>query len=395
MPESGLMLLVDSHHSTILSSNPSECMLEWIIAAYSSTSYRYPISLAVVVDIGTKSDSEVVGSIISAIREIISHMKASDHLVLLIPEDRGEQIQSATLNHMPAKDNIEIILDKNNDLASMWQQAITNMEYKKASHLIRHVLIISNGHASIIPGRLRIAQSRRDIPGRRDIYTSVIAVGKQSDDILLESFASENEGRYYYANDFAELIIRIREESIRLFSLIAHHARLEVESPEDVGIRIIGVTKSSNIRTSTSIDIGHVCAGEKRSIFMRVALPVSAPGTKITLRGIVSTDANELAASEQVLIYQSPHQIYKRVENHEVLRRASIIENVTVASHLLCLRQDERTEKAGSLLWNSLIALPDMQAIFTKAGLTDYAFTDEHIRRQALAACHRLRVLGP
>lgn len=198
--------------------------------------------------------------------------------------------------------------------------AIASAGSAPATHPVRRVVLISDGHANIgpsDPGTLGILAAQGT---ERAVQVSAIGVGLDYDENTLGSLAVQSSGRLYHLEQPFQLASILESEVRLLASTIATDAVIEIVPAPGVTI-LEGVSRGAEVvRGRLRVPLGSVFAGQRRDVLFKARVDTSAPGARALatanlvfrapgsdaprtqsapLRYAVTADARAAARSEQ------------------------------------------------------------------------------------------------
>lgn len=149
-----------------------------------------------------------------------------------------------------------------------------------ATHPVRRVVLISDGHANVGPSD---PNSLGDLAANGTEYSvqiSGIGVGLGYDEITLGALAVRSSGRLYHLEAAHQMAQILEREMQLLATTVATNAVIEIVPAP--GVRILdGVTTGASVVNGRlRIPLGSVFAGQKREVLFRAQVDTSRPGSR-------------------------------------------------------------------------------------------------------------------
>jgi Ca-activated chloride channel family protein len=149
-----------------------------------------------------------------------------------------------------------------------------------ATHSVRRLVLISDGHANIGPSDTASMQNLAANGTEWGIQVSAIGVGLDYDERLLAVLAVQSSGRVYHLQHPAQMAEILREELQLLAQTIGTDAVVEIapaSGVEFLGVESLGATlEEGRVR----VPIGALHAGQRREILVRARIDTSAVGAR-------------------------------------------------------------------------------------------------------------------
>lgn len=158
------------------------------------------------------------------------------------------------------------------------QTGITRAAQAPASHAVRRVVLISDGHANIGPSD---AMSLGTLAGNGTEYAvqiSAIGVGLDYDENTLGALAVQSSGRLYHLERPAQMA-RILEQEINLLAnTVATNAYIEIVPAPGVTI-LEGLSQGATLNQGRlRVPVGSVFAGQRRDVLFRARVNTQRAG---------------------------------------------------------------------------------------------------------------------
>jgi len=149
-----------------------------------------------------------------------------------------------------------------------------------ASHPIRRLVVISDGHANIGPSDPASLGQLAAHGTEWGAQVSAIGVGLDYDERTLSAMAVRSSGRLYHLEHPAQMAVILEQELELLANTIATNAWIEFVPADDVEILDV-VSMGGRIENGrVRVDLGSLHAGQSREILMRARVPTSGTGTR-------------------------------------------------------------------------------------------------------------------
>jgi Ca-activated chloride channel family protein len=151
-----------------------------------------------------------------------------------------------------------------------------------ATHVIRRVVVISDGKATVGPSDPNSIGQLAEVGVSRGVQVSSIGVGLDYDESALNALAMRSSGRLYHLTDSSELGAIVEREVALLDKTLATDAVVELVAAPGVSLRgVSGGNGAWNGGTTLRVPLGALFAGQTRELAVRAFVSASEePGSR-------------------------------------------------------------------------------------------------------------------
>ena len=182
---------------------------------------------------------------------------------------------------------------------------INRISEAPATHPVRRVILISDGHANIGPSDPNTLGNLAARGTEYGMQVTAIGVGLDYDETTLGTLAVRSSGRMYHLQHSHQMASILRDEVQLLAQTVATGAYIEVVPAPGVVITE-GISMGSQLRNGRlRIPLGTIHAGQRREMLFRARVDTSRPGSRqlATTRLVYTRDDRE-RVQERPLQYE-------------------------------------------------------------------------------------------
>ncbi|HET6583338.1 MAG TPA: VWA domain-containing protein [Nannocystaceae bacterium] len=236
-----------------------------------------PVAVSIAIDTSGSMSGEKIADARRAALAVVDGLADGDMIALVRFDSEARTLVDLTpLDHRTRKRVRATIaeLDARGDTALFdgVSQAETRLLHTPDTHLVRRVVVISDGQATVGPTDPEQLGRLAELGMTRDIQVTALGVGLDYDESTLDAFAVRSSGRFYHLEESAELASIVADEMKLLVTSSA--AVAEVEIVPASGVTVMGVDAARTVRTGTAlrVPLGAMFAGQRRELLVRVRL---------------------------------------------------------------------------------------------------------------------------
>ena len=206
-----------------------------------------------------------------------------------------------------------------------------------ATHTVRRIVLISDGHANIGPSDPNSLGNLAAQGTEHSIQISAIGVGLGYDENLLGRLAINSSGRLYHLEAPHQMASILDREMRLLASTVATDAFIEVIPAPGVTI-LGGLTPGIRLDNNRiHMPVGSVYAGQRREVLFRARVNTNAPGNQA-----LATARLHYRAADRRQAQQEVPLVYEVTRNQQEARRSAAPRvQAMVATHEVAQAQQQ------------------------------------------------------
>lgn len=232
-----------------------------------------PTALALAVDTSGSMRGEKIVHAREAARRLVRELEDGDIVSLVAFSNRAQLAVSPTvIDSHTRRDILNVIEELGAEGGTAMhhglQLAESQMWHAPDSHLVRRVVVISDGKATVGPKSASELGGLAETGLQHGIQVTAVGVGLDYDELTLNELAVRSSGRLYHVEESIQLAA-IVEEEIGLIQATAA-ADVTVELVAAPGVRLLG-TDTSHARMSAGslfVPLGTMFGGQKRELLV-------------------------------------------------------------------------------------------------------------------------------
>jgi Ca-activated chloride channel family protein len=181
------------------------------------------------------------------------------------------------------------------------QTGVSALQHAPASHSVRRLVLISDGHANVGPSDPYSLGNLAANATEFGVQVTGIGVGLDYDENTLGALAVRSSGRLYHLEHPHQMAQILEREVQLLASTVATDAIIEIRPAPGVTI-LEGVTTGAQLQGSTlKVPLGSVYAGQQREILFRARVDTRRAGDRslATARFVYRTPDDDRARRTQ------------------------------------------------------------------------------------------------
>lgn len=303
---------------------------------------RVPLALAIAIDTSGSMQGASIAHARQAARKIVDGLADGDVLSLVTFDSQAQSLIPAVELTPTTRRRALAIIDElvahgGTALHDGVKAAEMSLLGVDDGHLVRRVVVISDGQATVGPTDPVALGNLAEVGMRHGIQVTALGVGLEYDEKTLDAFAVRSSGRLYHLENSDGLSGIVAGEMELLAKTAAARAELAIVPAPGVTIVGIDAVRSTMDDGMAKIPLGAMFSGQQRDLLVRV---------RVDDRGL-----GKRAFASVRLVYRDPADDgVERV--HESVVRATVTDDRTlVAEH-----QHDRTQAIIAMREASLLA---------------------------------------
>lgn len=266
---------------------------------------RAPMAISLVVDTSGSMAGEKIQHARMAAQSLLESMRDGDIVSIYAFSSGVTEIAPPTTLSAATRGGLmqRISLLQAAGGTNMWdgmRAGVSRMSQAPATHPIRRIFLISDGHANIGPSDPVSLGNLAAGATEYGTQITAIGVGYDYDQSTLGALAVRSSGRLYHLGQSHQMAAILEQELNLLARSVALHAYIEVVPAPGVVI-LEGATAGAVLEGGRlRYPLGAIHAGQRREILFRARVDTSTPGSR------------QLATAR--LVYETPNEREQRVQ---------------------------------------------------------------------------------
>lgn len=313
----------------------------WIDApAVARPRTRAPMSVSLVVDTSGSMAGDKIQNARVAAQSLLESLSDGDIVSIYAFSSGVTEIAAPTVMSSATRGLLmqRISLLQAAGGTNMWdgmQVGVSRMSQAPATHPLRRIFLISDGHANIGPSDPMSLGNLAAGATEYGTQITAIGVGYDYDQSTLGALAVRSSGRLYHLGESHQMAAILQQELQMLSNSVALNAYIEVVPAPGVVI-VEGATTGAVIESGRlRYPLGAVHAGQRREVLFRARIDTSSLGSR------------QLATAR--LVYETPSEREQRVQAvpiaYEVTRDRAATER-SVAPRVVAMVADHEAAEA-------------------------------------------------
>ncbi len=301
---------------------------------------RAPMAISLVVDTSGSMAGEKIQNARMAAQSLLETLADGDVVSIYAFSSGVTEIAPPTMLSAATRGGLmqRISLLQAAGGTNMWdgmQVGVSRMSQAPATHPIRRIFLISDGHANIGPSDPMSLGNLAAGATEYGTQITAIGVGYDYDQSTLGALAVRSSGRLYHLGQSHQMAAILEQELNMLSNSVALNAYIEVVPAPGVVI-LEGATTGAVLESGRLRDpLGAVHAGQRREVLFRARVDTSSVGSR------------QLATAR--LVYETPSEREQRVQSapirYEVTRDRAATER-SVAPRVVAMVADHEAAEA-------------------------------------------------
>ncbi|MEX1365632.1 MAG: VWA domain-containing protein [Nannocystaceae bacterium] len=258
----------------------------WIDVPTHAATGHVPTALTLAIDTSGSMSGDKIEHAREAARRLVDQMHDGDQLSIVTFDDRGRVRMAPTAVDPQSRGQALAVIEElgasgGTAMFEGLKVAESQMWSTPESHLVRRLVVISDGKATEGPTAPEDLGRVAEVGLQRGIQVSSIGVGLDYDESTLNELAIRSSGRLYHV-EHAEQLPRIIEQEVALLESTAA-TDVEVELVAAPGVQLLG-TDSARMEWREGalvVPVGAVFQGQQRELLVRARVDDARKGTKV------------------------------------------------------------------------------------------------------------------
>jgi len=244
---------------------------------------RMPTDLVVILDRSGSMAGEKLAQARAAVRELVARLGTQDRFALVTYSDGA----TLTLPLAPAEDGIRdgwlqavdaITAEGSTNMSSGLDLGLDVIERARAAGRVPRAILISDGLANQGDPTPEGLTRRAARAARGEYMLTTVGVGDDFNEYLMTALADAGTGNYYYLHGAEDLATVFAREFTAARHTVATGLAVRIEPA--AGVRVVDAAGYPLEQTGDAVVFrpGSLFAGQRRSIWVTLAVPHDAPG---------------------------------------------------------------------------------------------------------------------
>jgi Ca-activated chloride channel family protein len=245
---------------------------------------RPPVNLALVIDTSGSTRGDAIAAARTAAARMIDELKDGDRLAVVVFHSFPEVLLPST----PLDDDARAMAKERvgamkahgtTDMAGGLASGIDEVSRYFEPEAVNRIVLLGDGIPNVEPRVRELAQ----LAGHKHISVTAFGLGNEYDETLMGAIAQLSGGRFHYVEDPDDMLAFFQREALRMDSVLAHNASLElVPGP---GVEVVGVVGQQMVRRGgrATVSLGDMSLGESRDLLVRLQAQPHTTGSAVEL----------------------------------------------------------------------------------------------------------------
>ena len=293
----------------------------------------------------------------TAIDTSLSMLRAQDRFALVVFDDKIDLLAASQHAHDDARRGALQRLARveargSTNLGEGWLRGASEVEPHRKPDCLTRVIIVTDGmanHGETDPERLvewaRMLQAK-------GITTSMIGIGTDFQEKLLQGIADGGGGHTYYAEQPRQLVDQLASELGETLEVTLREPVISVTIPEGVSVELLDAYPVTARTGGLEIAPGDLTARQIVELMFEVTLPAGVLGDSIALGFALRTGAGPMAIAQAEMrwSFATPEAAASEPRTPEVEVRAAELIEAKAQEEALNLNREGRYEDAEARL---------------------------------------------
>jgi Ca-activated chloride channel family protein len=261
----------------VLAGSHEEFLGVWIDLPEQHANAHVPTALTLAIDTSGSMNGEKIRHAREAAQRVIGELSDGDIVSIVTFADRGMvRLSPTTIDHHTRRLAMDVVAELAAEGGTAMHEGIAAAQSQfwnaPESHLVRRVVVISDGRATVGPTDTSTLGALAEAGMDRGIGVTSLGVGLDYDENTLNALAIRSSGRLYHLTESRELAgILEREIGLLQASTAAGAVAEIVPAP---GVTILGVETARFGRDGERVHVplGTMHGGQQRELLVRVRI---------------------------------------------------------------------------------------------------------------------------
>lgn len=358
-PNDMLSVSVDLDQTVITDEDADAIALIEVTATETPVGERPPVSMAIVLDASGSMEGDKIENARLAADELIDRLAVGDVITIVTYSDSASaHLGNFTIgeDRAPAHQAVQqIVADGNTCTSCGLELAYSILTHSPPSHL-RRVILMSDGHAnrgSLGEANLQwMAQSALD---SYRIYTSTVGLGRLHNEMVLAAVAEGGTADYYFLHNSQYLVQILDHELAQLHNTVVTDLLVRVTPGDGVVFNATNHPSAYQDGHDIVYNLGQLSLGERRQLFVEVALPPGDMGRVLRARAQFA-DLNgstyELVTDARISRSDQAQEAVQSIDQH-VVEEYALVTTIPLIQQAMNYYESGNTDDAYDILNDS------------------------------------------
>ena len=254
-----------------------------LVAGKALAGKRLPVNLAIVIDRSGSMRGQKIERTRAAARHVLGLLQDGDTVAIVsYSDDVRVDFPASTLDEESRKRALSAIrrvrASGSTNLSGGLIRGQGEVERNLRTGQVNRVILMSDGLANRGITDTKALSQHVQRASQRGITVTTLGVGADYNEDLMTAVADHGGGEYYFVEKASAIAAVFAQELQKMFATVAQSTRVELRLDDGVDlVQVFGYAFSQSGDT-LSIPLAEVYAGQRRSILVRVRVPVVREG---------------------------------------------------------------------------------------------------------------------
>lgn len=287
-PNDMLSVSVDLDQTVVTDDDTNAVALIEVTATDTPVGERPPVSMALVLDTSGSMEGDKIENARLAADEFIERLAVGDVLTVVTYSDTARAHLSNFAigeDRSQAHSAIEqIVADGNTCTSCGLEMAFSILASSPQAHL-RRVVLMSDGHANRgTLGEVNLQWMAQSALDNYRIHTSTVGLGRLHNELVLAAIAEGGTADYYFLHNSQFLAQILDHELAQLHNTVVTDLLVRVTPGDGVSFNATNHPSAYQDGYDIVYNLGQLSLGERRQLFVEVALPPGDMGRVLRAR---------------------------------------------------------------------------------------------------------------
>jgi Ca-activated chloride channel family protein len=259
----------------VLAGSHEEFVGVWIDVPDQSADVHVPTALALAIDTSGSMQGDKIRHARESAMRLIEQLEDGDIVSIVTFADRGMvRLAPTIIDHHTRRTALDVVAELSAEGGTAMHEGIAVAQSQfwnlSESHLVRRVVVISDGRATVGPTDASTLGDLAETGMDRGIGVTSLGVGLDYDEATLNELAIRSSGRLYHLTESRELAGILEREIALLQSTTAAGAVAEIVPAPGVTILAVETARFGRDRERVHVPLGSLHGGQQRELLLRV-----------------------------------------------------------------------------------------------------------------------------
>ena len=365
MENKSIKLSLISAQTLIARDMPSQRVLEIDIQApvIETKKSRPALNLALVIDRSGSMSGDKLEYVKQAAVFVVDRLEENDRCALVAYDNEVHLLSPSLIMKAANRNEIKrlirnIRIGGSTNLSGGWLQGCHEVAEAAEEKTINRTLLLTDGLANEgITDLEELAKHSRELASR-GVSTSTFGVGYGFNEHLLEAMSNQGRGNFYFIESPMEIPNIFLREFNELATITASDLEIELESPLQVSVEILGSWAHEKKDGKLRIFAGNLYSGQNQEIYLKLLTPPATDKTELTFSArVLAKDENGKVIEDKaswVFQYADADSVQNEERKQDVLERFASVELADRSTEALKLERAGEREAAFQMMNNSI-----------------------------------------